>query len=462
MSRSAESKGQLEVRRWDEAYIKDAHFDQYRMIETIKDALDPAKKQPGKLTRLVANMEWALEDLPGVHDIVEYETRLNHVLPDYHDPVICTYDLSRFDASVVIDIMRTHPMVIVGGILQENPFYVPPDEMLKELKERAADIARDERAARRRPAQLVRRFVQRTRSMRTAGFGGRCAIWSRFRRCPPSGAGWVDDEIARSLGDVLLNTLSLDAVYLRVARPSGRGRSRFFAARRSSNSGRDDAVKASLGAAAGRESRRAAPTIADPSGSATLRVAVVRFGIGADTEPSLPALAGPISRPSTTDCCWVSELNQMAIVLQRRQAEEQVHDQREWLRVTLASIGDAVIATDIEGRVTFLNPVAEELTGWTQDDAQGKPLATVFRIFERGNRAARREPSRQGAARGPRRRPGQPHGPDRQGRHANGPIDDSAAPIRDRRGRHARHRAGVPQRRGSSGGRNSFATRGLR
>src|SRR5687767_8326830 len=135
----AEASGQLEVRRWQDAYIKDDHFDQYRMIRTIKEALDPAKKAPGKVTRLVANMEWALEDLPGVHDIVEYETRLNHVLPDYHDPVVCTYDLSRFDASVVIDIMRTHPMVIIGGILQENPFYVPPDEMLKELKERAAD-----------------------------------------------------------------------------------------------------------------------------------------------------------------------------------------------------------------------------------------------------------------------------------------------------------------------------------
>ena len=55
--------------------------------------------------------------------------------------MICTYDLSRFEASVVIDIMRTHPMVIIGGILQENPFYVPPDEMLRELKERAADAA---------------------------------------------------------------------------------------------------------------------------------------------------------------------------------------------------------------------------------------------------------------------------------------------------------------------------------
>ncbi|MEX2497133.1 MAG: MEDS domain-containing protein [Woeseia sp.] len=135
----AEASGQLEVRRWQEAYLKDDYFEQHRMIATIKEALDPARKPPGKLTRLVANMGWALEDLPGVHDIVEYESRLNYVLPDYHDPVICTYDLTRFDAHVVMDIMRTHPMVIVGGILQENPFYVPPDEMLRELQERTAD-----------------------------------------------------------------------------------------------------------------------------------------------------------------------------------------------------------------------------------------------------------------------------------------------------------------------------------
>jgi hypothetical protein len=42
----AESKGQLEVRRWQEAYLEDDHFDQHRMIGTIKEALDPAKKQP--------------------------------------------------------------------------------------------------------------------------------------------------------------------------------------------------------------------------------------------------------------------------------------------------------------------------------------------------------------------------------------------------------------------------------
>ena len=135
---AAEARGQLEVRRWQEAYLMDGHFDQFRMIETIRQALDPDLKAPGKRTRLVANMEWALEDLPGVHDILEYETRLNHVLPDYDDPVICTYDVSRFEASVVMDILRTHPMVIIGGMLQENPFYVPPDEMLAELRARAA------------------------------------------------------------------------------------------------------------------------------------------------------------------------------------------------------------------------------------------------------------------------------------------------------------------------------------
>ena len=63
-------------------------------------------------------------------------TRLNHFLPNYNDVVVCTYDLSKFSAPVVMDIMRTHPQVIVGGLLQTNPFYVPPDQFLAELSQR--------------------------------------------------------------------------------------------------------------------------------------------------------------------------------------------------------------------------------------------------------------------------------------------------------------------------------------
>lgn len=137
----AERQGRLEVRRWEDAYLRDGHFDQNRMIALIEDVLVSGKNQGFPLTRLWANMEWSLDDRPGVEDIIEYETRLNYVLPKYDDVVVCTYDLSRFDASVVMDIMRTHPMVIIGGILQENPFFVPPDELLRELRERSGQSA---------------------------------------------------------------------------------------------------------------------------------------------------------------------------------------------------------------------------------------------------------------------------------------------------------------------------------
>jgi hypothetical protein len=133
----AERSGRLEVRRWQDAYLRDGHFDQNRMLALIEETLSSGKAQGFPMTRLWANMEWALEDRQGVEDILEYETRLNYVLPNYDDAVVCTYDLSRFEASVVMDIMRTHPMVVIGGILQENPFFVPPDEMLNELRERA-------------------------------------------------------------------------------------------------------------------------------------------------------------------------------------------------------------------------------------------------------------------------------------------------------------------------------------
>lgn len=133
---AAMESGQLEVRLWEEAYLRGGHFDQDAMLALIEQVLRNGKSQGFPLTRLVANMEWALEDRPGVHDIVEYESRLNHILPKYDDPVICVYDLAKFDAETVMDILRTHPVAIIGGILHENPFYVPPDEFVKEIRKR--------------------------------------------------------------------------------------------------------------------------------------------------------------------------------------------------------------------------------------------------------------------------------------------------------------------------------------
>jgi hypothetical protein len=81
-------RGGLEVRTWQEAYLREGHFDQDRMLALIEDILEEGPRKGFHLTRLVAHMEWALEDRPGVDDLVEYETRLNYLLPRYKDPVI--------------------------------------------------------------------------------------------------------------------------------------------------------------------------------------------------------------------------------------------------------------------------------------------------------------------------------------------------------------------------------------
>jgi PAS domain S-box-containing protein len=123
----------------------------------------------------------------------------------------------------------------------------------------------------------------------------------------------------------------------------------------------------------------------------------------------------------------------IALGVERKRAEGRLREQREWLRVTLASIGDAVIATDTEGRVTFLNPAAQGLTGWPEDEAQGRPLEAVFIILHEQTRQPVENPVakviREGVVVG-------------LGNHTvlvardgtERPIDDSAAPIKDATG----------------------------
>lgn len=85
---ATEARGQLEIRPWQEAYLRGGHFDQNAMLALIQEVLEAGPARGFSLTRLVAHMEWALEDRPGVDDLVEYETRLNYLLPRYPDPVI--------------------------------------------------------------------------------------------------------------------------------------------------------------------------------------------------------------------------------------------------------------------------------------------------------------------------------------------------------------------------------------
>jgi MEDS: MEthanogen/methylotroph, DcmR Sensory domain len=129
--------GRLEVLPWTDMYVRNHQFDQDAMLATVEDLIQSGAAAGYPRTRLVGHhMDWLFRDKPAVNNLLEYEARLNGVLSKYDDPVICNYDLSIVGASVAMDIMRTHPLVIIGGLLRENPFFVPPGKFLEEMRQR--------------------------------------------------------------------------------------------------------------------------------------------------------------------------------------------------------------------------------------------------------------------------------------------------------------------------------------
>jgi hypothetical protein len=135
---AAQTTGQLELRTDIETYLPDGRFDGDRMIAAFEQLASNNAKGAFPLSRICCRMDWAVDDGSHIDDVIEFESRVNDVWRRHDDAVICTYRLGKFRGDTVIDIMRTHPMVIVGGILQRNPFFVPPEEFLPEIRRRRA------------------------------------------------------------------------------------------------------------------------------------------------------------------------------------------------------------------------------------------------------------------------------------------------------------------------------------
>ena len=135
---AAQQSGQLELRINSDVYLPDGRFDPDRMIAAFEQLASGNSVGGYPLSRICCRMDWTVKDESHVGDVIEFESRVNDVWRRHEDAVICTYHLGQFRGDEVIDIMRTHPMVIIGGILQQNPFYIPPDEFLGEFRQRRA------------------------------------------------------------------------------------------------------------------------------------------------------------------------------------------------------------------------------------------------------------------------------------------------------------------------------------
>ena len=136
---AAQRTRQLEVAFTEDTYLRRGRFDKEDMLTVIQEALKAGAALGFPLTRMIAHPETALADWASINDWIEYEARLNDVLPRYNDPVICTYDANILSAPLAIDILRTHPVVLIGGMLHENPFFVRPEEFLREFAARSSE-----------------------------------------------------------------------------------------------------------------------------------------------------------------------------------------------------------------------------------------------------------------------------------------------------------------------------------
>jgi hypothetical protein len=118
--------------RAQETYCPDGRFLPDRMLETLRDFDRTIREEGFTGGRVSGEMSWALRGLPGSDRLPEYEALVNDVLEEHPITAICQYDAGRFDGGTLFDILKVHPMMIVGGQVVRNPYYVRPEEFLRQ------------------------------------------------------------------------------------------------------------------------------------------------------------------------------------------------------------------------------------------------------------------------------------------------------------------------------------------
>jgi hypothetical protein len=137
-SAPAANRDLLEVTTWNDAHLKGGTFDQDRMMASLDDLIRTHAASGRPPMRLVGQMGWMFSSPPGIEQLVAYEASVNEVLNRGKTPTVCVYDVRRLSGALVVDLLRAHPLTVMNGVLHENPFYTPADELLRELDGRRA------------------------------------------------------------------------------------------------------------------------------------------------------------------------------------------------------------------------------------------------------------------------------------------------------------------------------------
>lgn len=127
----AMADGTFKVLTSEDTYTAGGRFEAQRMYDLLHGALVDARNH-GRRVRTSGVMDWSKKGTPGTEELMQYEARVNVLVPMYDCTLLCVYDLAAITAKEMMDILTTHPYVVHRRRVLENPYYVAPIDVLKQ------------------------------------------------------------------------------------------------------------------------------------------------------------------------------------------------------------------------------------------------------------------------------------------------------------------------------------------
>ncbi len=112
-------------------YYPNGVFTPWDMEESLNLFFEEKQKSGKEYVRAIAEMVWTLDVIPGIENLMVYESRLNYFVKNKPLASLCLYNLSKFNGATIMEVLRTHPYTISKGIFTQNPYYQEPDVWLK-------------------------------------------------------------------------------------------------------------------------------------------------------------------------------------------------------------------------------------------------------------------------------------------------------------------------------------------
>jgi hypothetical protein len=116
-----------------ETYCPNGKFVPEEMLETLRQFYNFSIGKGYKSCRVSGEMHWALQQISGSERLMEYEALVNNVLVTHPVTAICQYDARKFSGELIIDCLKVHPYMIINGQVIQNPYFLNPEEFLKQI-----------------------------------------------------------------------------------------------------------------------------------------------------------------------------------------------------------------------------------------------------------------------------------------------------------------------------------------